>query len=99
MRAFWHEKSELKKRSENKAEHARRIEREKNDGKSEKFNGFKNFGFNFSFWDRMLGTYLEAPEGSQESLVLGIDGFTGKTTRTIPALLKQPLLAPSIDEQ
>ena len=59
----------------------------------------KNFGFNFSFWDRMLGTYLEAPEGSQESLVFGIDGFTGKTTRTIPALLKQPLLAPSIDEQ
>jgi sterol desaturase/sphingolipid hydroxylase (fatty acid hydroxylase superfamily) len=59
----------------------------------------KNFGFNFSFWDRMLGTYLEAPEGSQESMPLGIDGFAGKTTRSIPALLKQPLLAPSIDKQ
>jgi hypothetical protein len=46
----------------------------------------------------MLGTYLEAPEGSQESLVLGVDGFTGKTTRAISALLKQPLHAPSIDK-
>jgi hypothetical protein len=47
----------------------------------------------------MLGTYLESPEESQETMVLGINGFTGKTTRTIPALLKQPLIAPFIDKQ
>ena len=58
----------------------------------------RNFGFNFSFWDRMLGTYLEAPKVSQKSMLLGIDGFTGKTTRSIPALLKQPLLTPDHDK-
>lgn len=58
----------------------------------------RNFGFNFSFWDRMLGTYLEGSKLSQDSMPLGIAGFDGKATRTLPALLKQPLLKPVTDK-
>ena len=50
-----------------------------------------NFGFNFSFWDRLLGTYLDKPQGDQQSMPLGIKGFHGRSTRAIPALLAQPL--------
>lgn len=59
----------------------------------------RNFGFNFSFWDRVFGTYLEAPACDQEYMALGIEGFSGKDTRSIPALLKQPLLASATDKK
>lgn len=51
----------------------------------------RNFGFNFSFWDRLFGSYLESPEKSQESMPLGIAGFTGGGTRNLLPLLLQPL--------
>ncbi len=34
-----------------------------------------NFGFNLSFWDRLLGTYRTDPVAGQETMVIGIPGY------------------------
>jgi len=34
-----------------------------------------NFGFNFSFWDRVFGTYREAPALGHEGMTLGLKEF------------------------
>jgi sterol desaturase/sphingolipid hydroxylase (fatty acid hydroxylase superfamily) len=34
-----------------------------------------NFGFNFSVWDRLFGTYRNQPEEGHEGMVIGIDTF------------------------
>lgn len=34
-----------------------------------------NFGFNLSFWDRLLGTYRADPVAGQETMVIGIPGY------------------------
>lgn len=50
----------------------------------------RNFGFNFSFWDRLFGSYLQSPEKSQEFMEIGISGFEGNATRRIVPLFLQP---------
>lgn len=50
----------------------------------------RNFGFNFSFWDRVFGSYLRYPARSQEHLEIGICGFEGTATRSLLRLLIQP---------
>ena len=55
----------------------------------------RNFGFNFSFWDRLFGSYQQNPILSQEEMPLGISGFQGSSTRRIGSLLLQPLRKPS----
>ncbi len=34
-----------------------------------------NFGFNLSFWDRLLGTYRAQPDDGHDDMVIGIDTF------------------------
>lgn len=51
----------------------------------------RNFGFNFSFWDRLFGSYLQAPAQAHESMAIGISGFQGTATHQIAPLLLQPL--------
>lgn len=51
----------------------------------------RNFGFNFSFWDRLFGSYLEVPGESHESMEIGIKGYAGSRTRNLGSLLIQPL--------
>jgi sterol desaturase/sphingolipid hydroxylase (fatty acid hydroxylase superfamily) len=36
-----------------------------------------NFGFNFSFWDRLFGTYRRDPEGEQASMPIGLASYRG----------------------
>ena len=49
-----------------------------------------NFGFNFSCWDKLFGTYLEAPKQSQAEMSLGIEGINGSDATRIDGLLLQP---------
>jgi sterol desaturase/sphingolipid hydroxylase (fatty acid hydroxylase superfamily) len=50
----------------------------------------RNFGFNFSFWDRIFDTYRQDSKQSQESMGIGIHGYEGSTTRNLLPLLVQP---------
>jgi sterol desaturase/sphingolipid hydroxylase (fatty acid hydroxylase superfamily) len=35
----------------------------------------RNFGFNFSFWDRLCGTYLAEPSAGRQGMVIGLADF------------------------
>ncbi|MCB1679010.1 MAG: sterol desaturase family protein [Halioglobus sp.] len=50
-----------------------------------------NFGFNLPWWDRLFGTYREAPRGGHVKMVIGIRGCRDTDqTVPLPALLLQP---------
>ena len=50
-----------------------------------------NFGFNLSWWDRLLGTYRDQPRGGHESMVIGIRGYRQLRDVTwLPGLLALP---------
>ncbi|HBB17257.1 MAG TPA: hypothetical protein DCZ97_09785 [Syntrophus sp. (in: bacteria)] len=35
----------------------------------------RNFGFNFSWWDRFFGTYKAEPSAGREGMIIGLTGF------------------------
>ena len=49
-----------------------------------------NFGFNFSCWDRLFGTYLETASIPQDMMQIGIKGFDAKSSVRLDRLLVQP---------
>ncbi len=49
-----------------------------------------NFGFNFSCWDRLFGTYLETASIPQEVMQIGINGFDAESSVRLDRLLMQP---------
>lgn len=49
-----------------------------------------NFGFNFTIWDRLFGSYLDSPEVSQPELVVGITGFEAERSRSYRSLIVDP---------
>lgn len=51
-----------------------------------------NFGFNFTFWDRLFGTYLQDASKPQELIDIGIKGFDESTALRLDHLLMQPLI-------
>jgi sterol desaturase/sphingolipid hydroxylase (fatty acid hydroxylase superfamily) len=51
-----------------------------------------NFGFNFTWWDRLLGTYRNQPEKGQEQIKLGLDIFDEPKDLLVDQLLLQPFL-------
>jgi sterol desaturase/sphingolipid hydroxylase (fatty acid hydroxylase superfamily) len=57
----------------------------------DEFEHNKNFGFNFPWWDRLFGTYLEQPRLSQEQMEIGIRGFQDRESAGFLSLLMQPL--------
>lgn len=54
----------------------------------------RNFGFNLPWWDHLLGTYRDQPEGGQLGMTLGLSEFRTKADRSLPALLRQPFITP-----
>lgn len=52
----------------------------------------KNFGFNFPWWDRLFGTYIDQPALSQESIMIGISGFGKRSSIWLPRMLQQPFI-------
>ena len=59
---------------------------------AEAFELNSNFGFNFSFWDRLFRTYRAQPTGGHIAMRLGIAEFRAATYLTLGRLLRQPWL-------
>ena len=54
----------------------------------------RNFGFNLSLWDRVLGTYRDQPEKGHQGMTIGLNKFREITWQTIPRLLVMPFKQP-----
>ena len=52
----------------------------------------RNFGFNLPWWDRMLGTYLQSPSHSQETMTIGLEHFRDPSQLTLRGVLALPVL-------
>ena len=50
----------------------------------------QNFGFNFTWWDRLLKTYKEQPARGQDAIEFGIRGYAEDRSIGISSLLTQP---------
>lgn len=49
-----------------------------------------NFGFNFPWWDRLLGTYKSAPDYGYSGMTIGLHEFRTKKDARVDKLLLQP---------
>jgi sterol desaturase/sphingolipid hydroxylase (fatty acid hydroxylase superfamily) len=49
-----------------------------------------NFGFNFSFWDRIFGTYRPKPTQGQLGMTIGLSQFREPRELWLDRLLTQP---------
>jgi sterol desaturase/sphingolipid hydroxylase (fatty acid hydroxylase superfamily) len=49
-----------------------------------------NFGFNFSLWDRMFGTYRSAPAAGQLGMIVGVEQFREPRELWLDRMLTQP---------
>ena len=50
-----------------------------------------NYGFNLSWWDRLLGTYTPVAHQPQESMAIGVRGITGRPEAvTLVGMLAMP---------
>jgi sterol desaturase/sphingolipid hydroxylase (fatty acid hydroxylase superfamily) len=49
-----------------------------------------NFGFNFSFWDRLCGTYRAQPEASHDAMTIGLPQFQGERRQNVLWMLLLP---------
>lgn len=54
-----------------------------------------NFGFNLACWDRLFGTYREAPEAGHEGMTIGIPGFRSGAELRLTGMLLMPLRQPA----
>ncbi len=50
-----------------------------------------NYGFNFSLWDRMLGTYIEQAKKPQPEIMIGVEAFRRPEQVTFLKLLAMPM--------
>jgi len=56
-----------------------------------------NFSFSVSIWDRLFGTYCDAPRDAHERMQIGLHEFRTGSDQTLPALLLNPFKTPSAD--
>jgi sterol desaturase/sphingolipid hydroxylase (fatty acid hydroxylase superfamily) len=49
-----------------------------------------NFGFNFPWWDRLLGTYRSQPAEGHEGMTIGLHDFRDPKELRLDRLLVQP---------
>jgi sterol desaturase/sphingolipid hydroxylase (fatty acid hydroxylase superfamily) len=54
-----------------------------------------NFGFNLSWWDRLLGTYRAAPRDGHDGMTIGIRQFRDVAELRLDRMLLQPLRGPA----
>lgn len=52
-----------------------------------------NYGFNFSIWDRLFGTYLAQPSKGHQDMIIGLSQFRDHRRLTLPWLLILPLIS------
>ncbi len=51
-----------------------------------------NFGFNFPWWDRLLGTYRAQPVAGHEGMSIGLSQFRDAKRLTLPWMLALPFI-------
>ena len=54
-----------------------------------------NFGFNLSWWDRLLGTYRSQPAAGHDGMTIGIEQFREARELSIDRMLLQPFRGPA----
>lgn len=54
-----------------------------------------NYGFNFSFWDRIFGTYIDQPEKGHQGMTIGISEWQDER----PASLGWSLAVPFVEQR
>ena len=54
-----------------------------------------NFGFNLSWWDRLLGTYRDQPVAGHTAMTIGIEQFREARELWIDRMLLQPFRGPA----
>jgi sterol desaturase/sphingolipid hydroxylase (fatty acid hydroxylase superfamily) len=52
-----------------------------------------NFGFNFPWWDRLLGTYRAQPAAGHERMTIGLSHIRDPKSLTLPWLLVLPFIS------
>jgi sterol desaturase/sphingolipid hydroxylase (fatty acid hydroxylase superfamily) len=52
-----------------------------------------NFGFNFPWWDRLLGTYRAQPSAGHIGMTIGIEQFRNKRDLWLDRMLVEPFVA------
>jgi Sterol desaturase len=51
-----------------------------------------NYGFSFSWWDRLLGTYIAQPQEGHDKMRIGLNGYHDNRSLKLSALLAMPFL-------
>jgi sterol desaturase/sphingolipid hydroxylase (fatty acid hydroxylase superfamily) len=51
-----------------------------------------NYGFNLACWDRLFGTYRDAPRDGHAGMTIGLASFRGERDRRLDRLLWQPFV-------
>jgi sterol desaturase/sphingolipid hydroxylase (fatty acid hydroxylase superfamily) len=49
-----------------------------------------NYGFNFPWWDRIFGTYIDQPEKGHLDMTIGLPNFRDQKKLTLPYMLAMP---------
>ncbi|MEO1749511.1 MAG: sterol desaturase family protein, partial [Pseudomonadota bacterium] len=52
-----------------------------------------NYGFNFSFWDRLFATYVDQPAAGHDKMTIGLDDYQGPKTANLIWTLALPFRA------
>jgi sterol desaturase/sphingolipid hydroxylase (fatty acid hydroxylase superfamily) len=55
-----------------------------------------NFGFNFPWWDRLLGTYRAQPSAGHEGMTIGVPEIRDPTEQRLDRMLTQPFRLPPV---
>ena len=53
-----------------------------------------NFSFHLSVWDRLFGSYVDAPRDGHAGMAIGLHEFRASADQTLPALLLNPFRDP-----
>ena len=54
-----------------------------------------NFGFNLSWWDRLLGTYRDQPRDGHDHMTIGLERFRTRRDLWLDRMLLQPFRGPA----
>ena len=57
-----------------------------------------NYGFNFSFWDRLFGTYIDQPKDTHAKMKIGLEKFREDREQYLDKLLTQPFRGNTSDQ-
>lgn len=49
-----------------------------------------NYGFNFSFWDRLFGVYIDQPKLGHDKMIIGLEEYKGPKTASLGWSLALP---------